>query len=339
MSSLLTGILTKLKINTGKKEEDSKVSDPTKTTVPNQPMIFKDSATEEEPKKMWETPRMDSAWNKKSDFDAKKDSFLTYLTKSSVQKMSDATDEILRSKIGDNSGEINTPRTPLSNLDSVSGLSSPIEPKPFVFKDSIRKPDIDPPKPVDIPKDAQRSKLLSRLAEKDTIGGELKDSINTIPNEDPPIVVEPQKEHTIEIKRIYRGPTYTISKVYLDGEYFCDSLEDTDRDTNKNGTFDPDEQKIWGETAIPNGTYWVDWRMSPRFSSSFGNKYMPYIEGINGFSQVLFHHGNTEKDTHGCVLLGRNTQKGRVTESIATTKKFLEKTRPWIKDKTIVKVG
>ena len=66
---------------------------------------------------------------------------------------------------------------------------------------------------------------------------------------------------------------------------------------------------------------------------------MPYIEGINGFSQVLFHHGNTEKDTHGCVLLGRNTQKGRVTESIATTKKFLEKTRPWIKDKTIVKVG
>lgn len=339
MSSLLTGILTKLKINTGKKEEDSKVSDPTKTTVPNQPMIFKDSATEEEPKKMWETPRMDSAWNKKSDFDAKKDSFLTYLTKSSVQKMSDATDEILRSKIGDSSGEINTPRTPLSNIYSVSGLSSPIEPKPFVFKDSIRKPDIDPPKPVDIPK----SVLLDKLANKDTFSTKRdtikKDSLETPIKVEPPVIQAPQKEHTIEIKRIFRGPNYTISNVYLDGEYFCDSLEDTDRDTNRNGTFDPDEQKIWGETAIPNGTYWVDWRRSPRFSSTFGDKYMPYIEGINGFSQVLFHHGNTEKDTHGCVLLGRNTQKGRVTESIATTKKFLEKTRPWIKDKTIVKVG
>lgn len=33
----------------------------------------------------------------------------------------------------------------------------------------------------------------------------------------------------LELKRIFRGPKYTIGKLYVDNQYVCDTLEDTDR--------------------------------------------------------------------------------------------------------------
>lgn len=42
----------------------------------------------------------------------------------------------------------------------------------------------------------------------------------------------------LTIKRIALRSTYTIGKLYIDGNYFCDTLEDTVRDLNKNGKFD-----------------------------------------------------------------------------------------------------
>lgn len=48
----------------------------------------------------------------------------------------------------------------------------------------------------------------------------------------------------LTLKRIALRPTYTIGKLYIDDAYFCDTLEDTVRDTNKSGKFDNGEQKI-----------------------------------------------------------------------------------------------
>ena len=59
----------------------------------------------------------------------------------------------------------------------------------------------------------------------------------------------------LTLKRIALKPTYTIGKLYIDDKYFCDTLEDTVRDLNKNGKFDNGEEKIKGKTAIPYGTY------------------------------------------------------------------------------------
>ena len=56
----------------------------------------------------------------------------------------------------------------------------------------------------------------------------------------------------LQLVRKYLNPTYTIGKLYIDGEYFCDTLEDTVRDLNKDGE---NEQKIRGKTSIPYGTY------------------------------------------------------------------------------------
>lgn len=110
---------------------------------------------------------------------------------------------------------------------------------------------------------------------------------------------------------------YTAGKLYLsDGGkllYLCDTLEDTVRDTNKNGVFDGNEKKVYGKTAIPYGTYPIRIMYSPKFQRN-----MPYIVDINSFTGVMIHYGNTVDDTLGCILVGElngnNTLKNsRVT--------------------------
>lgn len=153
------------------------------------------------------------------------------------------------------------------------------------------------------------------------------------------VTVPQKKEHLLEIKRVHRDPEYTIGKVYLDGKYLCDCLEDTDRDLNKNGKFDPDEPKIWGKTAIPNGDYYVEWRISPHFSKMYGNDIMPYVGGLTTHQYVLFHNGNVPDHTLGCILLGKNTIKGKVTDSIETVKMFLSELRPLKNDNIKIRIS
>lgn len=117
----------------------------------------------------------------------------------------------------------------------------------------------------------------------------------------------------ITVKRIALRPTYTIGKMYINGKYYCDTLEDTVRDLNQNGKFDGNEQKIYGQTAIPYGTYRVLWTYSPRFK-----KYMPELKDVPEFSGVRIHAGNTNADTLGCILVGQNKQVGKVINSKAT---------------------
>jgi len=105
----------------------------------------------------------------------------------------------------------------------------------------------------------------------------------------------------ITVKRIALRPTYTIGKLYINGKYYCDTLEDTVRDLNQNGKFDNGEQKVYGQTAIPYGTYRVLWTYSPKFK-----KYMPEIKDVPEFSGVRIHSGNTATDTLGCILVGQN---------------------------------
>lgn len=112
------------------------------------------------------------------------------------------------------------------------------------------------------------------------------------------------------MNRTFIGPSYTIGKLYIDGQYFCDTLEDPTRDLNKNGVFDNGEVKIKANTAIPYGTYRVIVSMSPRFKRE-----LPRLLDVPSFSGVLIHRGNTPKDTEGCVLVGENKVKGQVINS------------------------
>lgn len=121
----------------------------------------------------------------------------------------------------------------------------------------------------------------------------------------------------LTLKRIALRPTYTIGKLYIDDAYFCDTLEDTVRDTNKSGKFDNGEQKIKGKTAVPYGTYEIKWTYSPRFK-----KYTPQLMNVPSFEGIRVHAGNTSADTEGCLILGENKQVGKVLNSRATINKF-----------------
>lgn len=114
----------------------------------------------------------------------------------------------------------------------------------------------------------------------------------------------------ILVKRTFLGDAYTIGHMYINGVYFCDTLEDPVRDTNKNGVFDNGEKKIAGDTAIPYGTYPITVNVSPKFKRE-----LPRLSGVAEFEGVLIHRGNTAKDTAGCILIGENKVKGKVINS------------------------
>ena len=88
---------------------------------------------------------------------------------------------------------------------------------------------------------------------------------------------------------------YTIGHLYLDGDYFCDTLEDTDRGL----TSDMSEEeiaavKVAGQTAIPTGKYRVTLEVvSPKFSKksayAFCEGKLPRLIGTPGFEGVLIH--------------------------------------------------
>lgn len=121
----------------------------------------------------------------------------------------------------------------------------------------------------------------------------------------------------LTLKRIALRSTYTIGRLYVDGNYFCDTLEDTVRDLNKNGKFDNGEKKVYAKTAIPYGTYEIKWTYSPRFK-----KYTPQLMNVPSFSGIRIHAGNSSTDTEGCLLLGQNKKVGMVLNSRATINKL-----------------
>ena len=115
----------------------------------------------------------------------------------------------------------------------------------------------------------------------------------------------------ILVKRIAKRPTYTIGKMYLDGKYFCDTLEDTDRNISQSTPLDTIKKvKLPNNTAIPTGTYKVIVNVSPKFK-----RLLPRLLNVPGFDGVLIHRGNTDKDTSGCILIGENKVVGRVINS------------------------
>lgn len=125
------------------------------------------------------------------------------------------------------------------------------------------------------------------------------------------------------LKRIALRPTYTIGKLYINGDYCCDILEDAVRDLNHNGRFDNGECKIYGETAIPYGTYEVTLRVkSPKFSKKpaydWCKGYLPRLLNVPSFDGILIHAGNTARDSYGCLLCGENKIVGQVINSMWT---------------------
>lgn len=130
----------------------------------------------------------------------------------------------------------------------------------------------------------------------------------------------------LRIDRLFLEDEYTEGQMFIDGVYFCDTLEDKTRDYNKDGDLDePGEKKVYGETSIPFGTYKVIMSYSHRFK-----KEMPELLNVTGFDGIRIHAGNTPKDTLGCILVGRATNEGDGT--IIRSREFTAKLYEIIND-------
>lgn len=137
----------------------------------------------------------------------------------------------------------------------------------------------------------------------------------------------------INVKRIYKGAGYTVGRLFLDGTYFCDTLEDRDRGLSSDMSAEEiAKMKVAGETAIPTGTYDVTLDVvSPRFAVRkayrFCNGRLPRLIDVPGFSGILIHAGNTAKDSSGCILVGVNSSKGVLTNSVTVFRQLYQKIR------------
>ena len=125
----------------------------------------------------------------------------------------------------------------------------------------------------------------------------------------------------IVVRRIAKKESYTIGRLYVDEQYVCDTLEDAVRDV-----------KIKNYTAIPEGVYKVAMGIrSPKYSQpkyTWAKKYngeLPRLLDVPKYDGVLIHVGNSNKDTSGCILVGRNTIVGKLTESTKTFYNLMDK--------------
>lgn len=125
------------------------------------------------------------------------------------------------------------------------------------------------------------------------------------------------------LKRKFKGETYTVGDLFIDGKFFCHTLEDKVRilpllcpDTPQ-GIGCRCKEKEYAKTAIPYGIYKITMRHSPRFK-----RVLPYLHDVPHFLGILIHPGTTDKDSAGCILVGNNTIKGKITESRATSDKL-----------------
>lgn len=125
----------------------------------------------------------------------------------------------------------------------------------------------------------------------------------------------------IDLHRKWRKNGYSIGILSINGERVCETLEDEDRGLKAELSLATIKQlKVSGQTAIPVGTYQVVMSYSPRFK-----KMLPLLTGVPGYSGVRIHSGNTAKDTEGCILCGRNTAVGTVTNSRYWTNKVISR--------------
>jgi len=117
------------------------------------------------------------------------------------------------------------------------------------------------------------------------------------------------------------GDTYTIGKLYVDGEYLCLTLEDKVREDK---TKPVEQWKIKGQTAIPALTYNVTVDYSPKYKRD-----MIHILDVPGYSGIRVHAGNKSADTEGCVLLGMRWKGG---DWIADSQKAMKLLMPKLQE-------
>lgn len=92
------------------------------------------------------------------------------------------------------------------------------------------------------------------------------------------------------------------------GYKIFDILEDRVRDINADGDLDDEgEDKVYGQTAIPYGTYELEVTYSPKFKMD-----MVLVKNVPSFTGIRMHWGRTAEQSSGCILGGKKTKDGEL---------------------------
>jgi hypothetical protein len=116
-------------------------------------------------------------------------------------------------------------------------------------------------------------------------------------------------------------------------EFLCHGLEDEFR-----------AHKVPGRTRIPGGEYVVSMRTIGGFHANYSERYpeihqgMIWVRNVPGFTYILWHIGNTDNDTAGCLLLGR-ARGMRLVYSSKTYQRVYEKVAPMITSGAVQRVA
>ena len=93
----------------------------------------------------------------------------------------------------------------------------------------------------------------------------------------------------------------TIGRLHINGEIFCDTLENP---------YINNERNI---SCIPEGQYKVRLRLA-RESATRDYLHL-LVQDVPNRDWILFHRGNTAKDTSGCILVGNGREQDAVNNS------------------------
>lgn len=134
------------------------------------------------------------------------------------------------------------------------------------------------------------------------------------------------------LKRIAKKDNYTIGKLFINGVYFCDTIEDKDRNLDQSmSEANISHIKIKHQTAIPTGTYVIIMNVvsgtfvKKKLYKEFCGGKVPRLKYVKGFSGILIHSGIDQDSSSGCIIVGQNKVKGKVINSWETFKKLYKK--------------
>ena len=103
-----------------------------------------------------------------------------------------------------------------------------------------------------------------------------------------------------------------IGELFLNDIWFAYTLEDEVRAINN---------KVYAKTAIPAGNYSVKVVFSPKFKKELpliynDNKDFSVKKGKISWYGILFHGGNIEEHSAGCLLIGKETDGKKIWGNI-----------------------
>lgn len=139
----------------------------------------------------------------------------------------------------------------------------------------------------------------------------------------------------ITVEREPCGQSWMNGKLYIDGVYFCDTIEDRYRGLTSDMPLETIlDQKVYGATAIPSGTYKITLDViSPKFSKypfyqSVCQGKLPRLLDVKGFDGVLIHVADgwkKDKLLSGCIGIGDRQKDGSLLNGKEVFKEFYDR--------------